>query len=290
MSNNKHENYYFSLIVATINRKNELNRLIKSLVQQSYNHFELIIVDMNNDENEIASLVSEIHKIKIRIFRPYKKLGASAARNFGSKYAIGNILTFPDDDCWYETNVLFKISNLFNTVKTDVISCSSLDPENNKSNVNFPSKSCYLNFWNIHKGGIEYTVFFKKKSFFDFNGFNENIGIGSNGIFQSGEITDLLYKINKAKLDIYFNDEIKIFHPFKDIYNSKDVSIEREALYSAGAGYVFRNHNAFILFLYSTLRLFIVFLFSLKRYDKKNSILKWVVFKYRIIGFFSNKL
>jgi glycosyltransferase involved in cell wall biosynthesis len=278
------EDEVFSLVIPTMNRQNELRNLLTSLAKQTYKNFEIILVDQNTD---YAINISEFtSNLNIKTVKPDRKLGASAARNFGAMFASGKYITFPDDDCWYDNKVLESIFSIFNKFESNIVSCLSYDPDQKMYNVQFPERSDYLNFWNIHKGGIEYTVFFERICFNLLKGFDENIGPGANSIFQAGEITNLLFQAYKEKYLIYFTNEIKIFHPYKNIFNSKEVSFEREGFYSAGMGYVFRKNSAIIVFIYSTIRLCQVFLISLFSLNKTLIKTRWIILKFRLIGFF----
>ena len=99
-----------SLIVATLNRVAELERLLASLDGQTVEHFEVIIVDQNPDDRLAGTLARhpKLNLVHLRC-RP----GASRARNVGLRAARGNIIGFPDDDCWYPENVLKVVTEWF---------------------------------------------------------------------------------------------------------------------------------------------------------------------------------
>lgn len=101
----------FSLIMATCGRRDDILDLLKSLEQQTYKNFELIVVDQN--DTPISDLFDEYKdKFSINyIYTPIK--GLSRARNAGLKVADGDFIAFPDDDCIYEKNVLESIFRNF---------------------------------------------------------------------------------------------------------------------------------------------------------------------------------
>ena len=100
----------FSLIVATMNRVSELDRLLTSLGEQSYKDFEVIIVDQNGDDR-LSPLVSNHRGMAIRHVRSER--GLSRARNAGLQVARGDIIAIPDDDCWYPEGVLAVVQEWF---------------------------------------------------------------------------------------------------------------------------------------------------------------------------------
>ena len=99
----------FSLILATVGRTVELNRLFDSLLVQTFHDFEVIVVDQNQDER----LMPIVHRARclglairhVHYFPPNLAL----ARNAGIAQARGQWLGFPDDDCWYEPHTLEQI-------------------------------------------------------------------------------------------------------------------------------------------------------------------------------------
>src|SRR5271166_5434820 len=95
-----------SLIVATMDRVTELERLLTSLDCQSYKEFEVIVVDQNPDDRLLLVLRSH-EALTIRHLRCSP--GASRARNVGLRIAGGDIIAFPDDDCWYPEGLLASV-------------------------------------------------------------------------------------------------------------------------------------------------------------------------------------
>ena len=88
----------FSLIVATKNRTDDLLTLLGSLRSQLMQSFEILIVDQNPDDRLIPVL-SQFADLPIRHL--HSKPGLSRARNVALPLCTGDIIAFPDDDCWY---------------------------------------------------------------------------------------------------------------------------------------------------------------------------------------------
>ncbi|NOU19679.1 MAG: glycosyltransferase [Bacteroidales bacterium] len=99
---------YFSIIVPTFNRPDEVDELMASLTHQSYREFELILADGTPDE----SLVKIIDKYRSgltiqHLHRPY--LGISDSRNLGCQHAKGQYFIFLDSDCVLPENYLQNV-------------------------------------------------------------------------------------------------------------------------------------------------------------------------------------
>lgn len=94
-SNNKK----LSVIIPTYNRLAWLQRVIEGLLSQTYQDFEVIVVD-DGSNDEIGNLVKElISKAPCGLsYIRQENQGAGAARNTGVKQATGDLVLFIDDD------------------------------------------------------------------------------------------------------------------------------------------------------------------------------------------------
>lgn len=91
-------NPFFSIIIPTYNRAHIIQRAIDSVLNQSFQHFELIIVDDGGIDNT-ESVIKNIADDRIR-YHKQNNSGVSAARNCGARLAAGKFLVFLDSDDW----------------------------------------------------------------------------------------------------------------------------------------------------------------------------------------------
>ncbi len=89
----------FSIIIPTYNRANFLSKAINSILEQTYQDWELIIVDDGSTDNT-KELVSQYQDERIKYIYQ-NNAERSAARNNGIKHATGNIICFMDSDNYY---------------------------------------------------------------------------------------------------------------------------------------------------------------------------------------------
>jgi glycosyltransferase involved in cell wall biosynthesis len=88
-----------SVIIPTYNRAHLLERAIRSVLNQTFQDFELIVVD-DASTDETDRLINNLGH-QIRYIRHDKNRGASAARNTGIKHSSGDYIAFLDsDDEW----------------------------------------------------------------------------------------------------------------------------------------------------------------------------------------------
>ena len=101
-----------SVVVATYKREESLRKSLKSLVEQTYNDVEIIVVDDNANEEwnkKVKMIVDEISQLHPIIYIKNKvNKGSAETRNIGIKKATGDYITFLDDDDLYMPN---KIKN-----------------------------------------------------------------------------------------------------------------------------------------------------------------------------------
>ena len=100
-----------SVIIPTYNRSSLLKQAIDSVLQQTFNDFEVIVVD-DGSTDDTRDVIKQIGDERIRYF--YKDNGgASSARNLGLIKAQGEYISFLDsDDLWPENYLEIMVSNL----------------------------------------------------------------------------------------------------------------------------------------------------------------------------------
>jgi glycosyltransferase involved in cell wall biosynthesis len=90
-----------SVIIPTYNRAHLLPRAVESVLRQTFQDFELIIIDDGSTDNT-KEAIEEFQKKDKRIkYFYHKNAGPSSARNLGIKNSIGKYIAFLDsDDVW----------------------------------------------------------------------------------------------------------------------------------------------------------------------------------------------
>ena len=97
---------FFSVVLPTFNRSNFITGAINSLLNQTYDDWELIIVDDGSTDNT-KKVVEQFSKKDSRIKYHYQKNSErSAARNNGINKTKGNYICFIDSDDLYEEGYL----------------------------------------------------------------------------------------------------------------------------------------------------------------------------------------
>lgn len=94
-----------SVIIPTFNHATYLERALQSLIQQSYSHWEAIIVD-NYSTDETEKVVSECLDSRINYLKFYNDGVIGASRNIGIRSANGAWIAFLDSDDWWHPDKL----------------------------------------------------------------------------------------------------------------------------------------------------------------------------------------
>lgn len=103
-----------SVIIITYNRKKELIDSFSSILKQTINPYEIIIIDNNSTDGTDEIFGLELSNPLLKYFRQNTNLGVAGGRNYGLKQASGDILVFIDDDALLEPkNALEKIISGF---------------------------------------------------------------------------------------------------------------------------------------------------------------------------------
>ncbi len=96
-------NKMVSVVITTYKRPTTLERAIESVLNQTYDNIEIIVVDDNNENSEDRIITENLmgkysENRKIKYIKHKKNLNGAAARNTGIKYSKGDYVTFLDDD------------------------------------------------------------------------------------------------------------------------------------------------------------------------------------------------
>lgn len=113
------ENKLISVIIPVYNSKEHLKECIESVVRQSYDKLEIIIVNDGSTDGSIE-ILHEICDSRIRVFTQDNK-GVSAARNFGITESSGDYLCFVDSDDVLESDFISKLFHSLCISRCDVI-------------------------------------------------------------------------------------------------------------------------------------------------------------------------
>ena len=145
-------NSLVSIIIPTYKGSGELARAINSLLQQSYDNIEIIVVDDNVPESEDRIktekvMLQYVDNSKIIYTKHAKNCNGAAARNTGISIAKGEMIAFLDDDDYYLPDRIKKCVDYLEKNKQVIgvyVGVDVLDQEGNISYTIRPNKELYV--------------------------------------------------------------------------------------------------------------------------------------------------
>lgn len=109
----------FSVVIPTYNRANFIEKTINSILQQSYQNFEVLVIDDGSTDNT-QEIVEKINDKRLFYFKK-ENAERGAARNYGAKKASGDFINFFDsDDLAYENHLQTALETIETHTETSV--------------------------------------------------------------------------------------------------------------------------------------------------------------------------
>jgi glycosyltransferase involved in cell wall biosynthesis len=99
-----------SIVIPLYNKERFIKETLKSVLNQSIQDYEVIIVDDGSTDNS-ASIISDINDHRISIFSNSNN-GVSHARNFGISKSNSDLIALMDGDDLWEANHLENLYKL----------------------------------------------------------------------------------------------------------------------------------------------------------------------------------
>lgn len=108
-----------SIITVVYNEVKTIARTIESVLSQSYNNVEYIIIDGGSTDGTL-NVISK-YRNKLAYFVSEQDDGIYDAMNKGIRKATGDIIGILNADDWYEPEALGTIANVFQDCEADVV-------------------------------------------------------------------------------------------------------------------------------------------------------------------------
>ena len=228
------------LLVATIGRKAELDRLLTSLEVQTCKNFRILLADQNPPGYLDDMLACHPGLPTTRVMLSPE--GVSVARNVLLEQANADIVVFPDDDCWYAPDTLERVCETFAA---------------------HPSCGALLGVWTsspdicasgLPEGGVSRAglfqlagtcVQFYRRDAVTGIRFDPLLGPGTGLPYGCGEDTDYLLYAH-ARTEVRRYAKIRVFHPSP---KENQPSSQKVASYAAGRMYLLKKHGFSWLFM-----------------------------------------
>jgi glycosyltransferase involved in cell wall biosynthesis len=228
----------FDLVVATVDRVDELGRLFASLEAQNYRRFRVLLVDQNQDDR-VADALTAYASFDVTRLRSAR--GLSRARNAALGHISADLVAFPDDDCTLPPNLLQSVALRFaGNPQLDGLTGRAADAQG-RSSRSWATDAALLTRENVWNRAISFTIFLRSSVIEAVGEFDDQLGLGSGKPWSSGEETDYLVRALDAGCRIEYDPELTVVHAEKTF---SPVEF-RAAGFREGAsvGYILRKHE-----------------------------------------------
>lgn len=204
---------FFSVIIPLYNKANFIAKTLKSVQDQSFNDFEVIVVNDGSTDKSL-DIVEQIQDDRIQIINQ-DNLGASSARNRGVKQANAKWIALLDaDDIWFKNHLeelyitIQKLKNVDIVSNAYQIKLNSNYTKTPTYSKNISNQITYINnyfeysyidplFWTSSIG-------FKKSCFTQINGFDETL--------KTGEDLDLIIRFILKNFTLAYNPKVTLLY------------------------------------------------------------------------------
>lgn len=99
-----------SIVMSVFNKSLFIKKTINSVLNQSYEDFEFIIIDDGSTDNSLK-ILNTVKDKRIKLYSQYN-IGIAGARNFGIRVSEHELITFIDADDEWDSNFLKEIISL----------------------------------------------------------------------------------------------------------------------------------------------------------------------------------
>lgn len=244
----------FSIIIPVYNSEKYIDRCLKSVLTQTYDNYEIIIINDGSTDNSEKILKKYETNKSIKIITQTNH-GVSYSRNIGIKESTGDYILFLDSDDFYENEILETLKN--NIKDEDIIKFGYKDLKGNKK-----TEAKTIIFKNyIGKFALKHIIEAKilfdtpwmyafkteymKKHEFTVGKYHEDFGLIPLMIFNSKKVTSINYygyiynRDNETSITSFTNmekeykkasDTLYFFREVKNKYNDRYLL----SLYSTG--------------------------------------------------------
>ena len=143
-----------SIVMPVYNCEKYLQESIESVLSQSYQNWELLVVDDGSRDRSLSIIESYVKKdSRVRLFQNNSNVhGPGIARNYGMEQIRGKYTYFIDADDWIEEDLLHDTVTVAEKTGADIVPFGYIIEDNGKQ-IRKPLKPCgnfeYQDFKNI---------------------------------------------------------------------------------------------------------------------------------------------
>ena len=228
----------FDLVVATVDRVAELERLLASVQAQTHRAVRVLLVDQNEDDR-LEPVLQE--QRSFNLVRLHAQRGLSRARNAALEDISADLVAFPDDDCVFASDLLERVAREFMTApELDGITGRAVGTDG-QSSPSWATDQALLTRENLWNRAISFTIFLRAPLVARVGRFDEQLGLGATAPWASGEEIDYLVRALDAGARIEYDPALVVTHPDTRVSPTTLTSLGNRD--GASVGYILRKHR-----------------------------------------------
>jgi GT2 family glycosyltransferase len=228
----------FDLVVATVDRVAELERLLASVQAQTHRAVRVLLVDQNEDDR-LEPVLQEQRSFDL--VRLHAQRGLSRARNAALEDISADLVAFPDDDCVFASDLLERVARRFAGDRAlDGLTGRAVD-ETGRSSQSWAQDPAPLTRENLWNRAISFTIFLRAPLVARVGRFDEQLGLGATAPWASGEEIDYLVRALDAGARIEYDPALVVTHPDTRVSPTTLTSLGNRD--GASVGYILRKHR-----------------------------------------------
>lgn len=208
-----------SVILCTYNREKYLTTCINSVISQTFQDWELIIVDDGSDDNTFPIVDTYIKKFNNIRYLKHQNKKQCYAKNAGIQACFGKYITFIDSDDTYKPHHLeSRLEYMKANPEIDLIEGGFfIEEEIWLADYFNPSKSI-----NLRECVLGPTFFGKRHVFFELQGFKHFVYGEDTDMWERAEKIFRTQKITEPQTYIYTRAETSVTKSFSEKILSDD--------------------------------------------------------------------
>jgi len=228
----------FDLVVATVDRVAELERLLASVQAQTHRAVRVLLVDQNEDDR-LEPVLQEQRSFDL--VRLHAQRGLSRARNAALEDISADLVAFPDDDCVFASDLLERVARRFAGDRAlDGLTGRAVD-DTGRSSQSWAQDPAPLTRENLWNRAISFTIFLRAPLVARVGRFDEQLGLGATAPWASGEEIDYLVRALDAGARIEYDPALVVTHPDTRVSPTTLTSLGNRD--GASVGYILRKHR-----------------------------------------------
>lgn len=203
-----------SVIIPVLNGEKYIERCINSVLNQTYNNIEVIVVDNGSSDNTLEILKRMVYKEQKVKYFSLKRQGVSIARNFGIKKSQGDYVMFLDCDDTLDKDTINEMLKIAKN-NYEIVKCGYKLVKKNKSEFcGMKEKNYKINdiFWNDFFSSYNFNQVWGqliKKNVCEKISFNEDIAMAEDYLFNYYLYNEVqsIYIIGKNYYNYFYNED-----------------------------------------------------------------------------------